>query len=236
MEWLLAPIDPSRAHEVGFAVSWHARVMVLAWVVLAPLAVIVARYFKVLPKQDWPQVLDSQVWWRSHWMGHSCVVVLSIFGLGVILSTGRATNLHSLLGYGVLLLMGIQVVFGILRGSKGGPTAPARDGSLRGDHYDMTLWRVIFEWVHKVVGYVTLVLAAVVTSLGLWTANAPRWMWLAILFWYVAILLLAVILQRQGRAVDTYQAIWGPDPQHPGNQRKPIGWGIRRRDTRQPGE
>jgi hypothetical protein len=58
MDWLLAPIDATRAHEVGFAVSWHARSMVLAWAVLAPLAVVIARYFKVLPGQDWPRELD----------------------------------------------------------------------------------------------------------------------------------------------------------------------------------
>ena len=46
-----------------------------------------------------------------------------------------------------------------------------------------------------------------------------------------------VVLQRRGRAIDTYQAIWGPGAEHPGNQRKPIGWGIRQvEDNRQPGE
>ena len=35
-------------------------------------------------------------------------------------------------------------------------------------------------------------------------------------------------LQRQGRCIDTYQAIWGPDPRHPGNRLKPVGWGVRR--------
>ena len=52
MDWLLAPIDPTRAHEVGLAISWHARLMVLGWGILAPLAVIIARFFKVMPGQD----------------------------------------------------------------------------------------------------------------------------------------------------------------------------------------
>jgi hypothetical protein len=34
--------------------------------------------------------------------------------------------------------------------------------------------------------------------------------------------------QRAGRCIDTYQAIWGPDPAHPGNRRPPVGWGVRR--------
>jgi hypothetical protein len=37
------------------------------------------------------------------------------------------------------------------------------------------------------------------------------------------------VLQIRGRAVDTYQAIWGPDLDLPGNRMKPIGFGVRRR-------
>ncbi len=35
-----------------------------------------------------------------------------------------------------------------------------------------------------------------------------------------------VVLQRAGRCIDTYQAIWGLDPSLPGNRRRPIGLGI----------
>ena len=228
MEWLLAPIDPARAHDVGFAVSWHARSMVIAWGVLAPLAVLIARYFKVVPGQDWPRELDSQVWWRSHWMGHSCVAMLSLFGLGLILQVAQGRSLHGFLGYVVLFLMLVQVSFGVMRGSKGGPTAPGHDGSLSGDHYDMSPRRVIFEYVHKCVGYLTLILAVVVIVMGLWDTNAPRWMWITLTGWWAFLIGFAIMLQARGRAVDTYQAIWGPGPEHPGNHRAPVGWGIRR--------
>ena len=60
-DWLLGPIDPSRAHEVGTLISWHARTMVLAWGILAPLAVMIARFFKVLPSQNWPGELDNPI-------------------------------------------------------------------------------------------------------------------------------------------------------------------------------
>ena len=227
MDWLLAPIDASRAHEIGLAVSWHARTMVLAWGVMAPLAVLLARYFKVLPGQDWPRELDSQVWWRGHWMGQGVVVLLSLFGLGLALSVAGETGVHGMMGYTLLALLCVQLLLGVFRGTKGGPTAPAKDGSLRGDHYDMTPWRVMFEWSHKIVGYTALILGCCVILAGLWQANAPRWMWIAILWWWALLLLLAAVLQARGRAIDTYQAIWGPDPEHPGNRRKPIGWGIR---------
>lgn len=229
MDWLLAPIDPSRTHDVGFFVSWHARSMVLAWVVLAPLAVLVARFFKIMPGQDWPRELDNQFWWRFHWIGHSGVALLSVIGFGLILGGSGSAGTHGRLGYALLLLMGLQVLLGVFRGSKGGPTSPARDGSTRGDHYDMTRWRVAFEWCHKLLGYAALAIAVIVVLAGLWQANAPRWMWVAILAWWLCLVAAYARLQRRGQAIDTYQAIWGPDPSHPGNRRAPIGWGIRRK-------
>jgi hypothetical protein len=50
----------------------------------------------------------------------------------------------------------------------------------------------------------------------------------ALALWWLALIALWVTLQRQGRAIDTYQAIWGPDPKHPGNAVPPTGWGVRR--------
>ena len=229
MEWLLAPIDPARAHEVGLAISWHARVMVLAWGVLAPLAVLIARYFKVMPGQKWPRELDNQVWWRSHWMGQSLVVGLSVFALVLVLPTDWSNvALHTWCGYGLLVAMVLQVLVGVCRGSKGGPTAPSADGSPRGHHYDMTPHRRAFETVHKALGYATLALGVVTIFLGLWQVNAPVWMWGALILWWIGLCVAFVVLQARGMAIDTYQAIWGDDPAHPGNQRPDPGWGVRR--------
>ncbi len=235
-EWIASPVDPSRIHAVGFAVSWHGRSMVLAWSVLAPLAVIGARFLKILPWQDWPRELDNQLWWRGHWMGQAIVLLLTVFAIGLVLGAtgGRGPTWHGAFGLGLLALLLLQVGLGVFRGSKGGPTAPARDGSTRGDHYDMTRWRRVFEATHKALGYALLGLAAVTILLGLWQANAPRWMWALIVAWWAALALLAVVLQRRGWAADTYEAIWGPDPAHPGNRMPPRGWGMRRRGISPP--
>lgn len=219
MDWLLAPIDPTRAHVVEFEIAWHGRAMVFAWGILAPLAVIMARYFKIMPGQDWPQELDSQVWWRSHWIGHSCVLILSIIGLYLIWRNPPNTlSLHGYLGYATLSGLGIQVALGVFRGSKGGPTDPAPDGSLTGDHYDMTPWRLNFERLHKIIGYAVLILATVTILYGLWHANGPRWMWLVMILWWLALSAVSMLLELRGKAVGSYQAIWGPDPKHPGNR------------------
>ena len=230
-EWLASPIDPARAHAIGQAVAWHGRMMVLAWAILAPLAVLIARFFKIMPRQNWPQELDNPFWWRCHWIGQSLVLILSLGGLALVMSRGTelSASPHARLGQALLIGMIAQVLLGLLRGSKGGPTALAPDGSPRGHHYDMTAWRRMFELVHKSLGYALLALALVTICYGLWAANAPRWMWFLINGYWLLLIVVAIFLQRSGRAHDTYQAIWGPDPDLPGNRRAPIGWGVRRR-------
>ncbi|MCV6574429.1 MAG: cytochrome b561 domain-containing protein [Cohaesibacter sp.] len=234
LDWLLAPIDPMRAHEVGFALSWHARLMTLAWGVLAPGAVVVARYFKIVPWQDWPRELDNKIWWNCHWMGQLLAYMLSLVGLGLILSAdqpdGARDVLHYALGYSVLGLGTFQVLLGFFRGSKGGPTARHENGSLNGDHFNMSPWRLMFEFLHRVFGYLCLLLAVFAIVTGLWSANAPVWMWLVIGGWWLLLILLSVVLQSRGYAIDTYQAIWGPDPSLPGNRIAKAGWGTRRPD------
>ncbi len=229
IEWLLSPIDPSRSHEIGFAVSWHARLMTLAWGVLVPSVIFAARYLKIMPGQDWPRELDNKTWWHCHWMGQTLAYALSLLALGLILGSGRnafAADLHSVFGYSVLALGTVQVLLGIFRGSKGGPTAPARDGSWHGDHYDMTPWRLMFVKLHRALGYIALALGMVTILVGLWNANAPRWMWLAIVNYWVFLFAMSLVFQIRGQAVDTYQAIWGPDPDLPGNKIPKVGWGT----------
>ena len=224
-EWLLSAVDPSRAHDVGWAVSWHARAMVLGWGIMAPSVVLIARFFKVMPGQNWPVQLDNKVWWRSHWMGQSVVFALTLIGLALVWPPSWAgLSLHMIMGYCVLIGLLVQTVLGIARGSKGGPSEAAADGSLRGDHYDMTSRRLIFELVHKTVGYCLLTLAVATIVVGMWDANAPRWMWLVLVIWWMFYVCAFAMLQRAGMAVDTYQAIWGTDIVHPGNQQPTSNW------------
>ena len=227
----MAPMDASRAHEVGWYLSWHARLMVAAWGILVPLGIFIARYFKILPHQNWPDRLDNHLWWNTHRLCQYSASLLMIVGLWLILTApplGALPGSHAFLGWTVLALAVVQVLGGVLRGTKGGPTEPAPDGSLHGDHYDMTPRRLMFEYIHKTVGYLALLLSALTILSGLWQANGPNWMWLSLCLWWAALAGGALVLQRRGMAVDTYQAIWGPDPALPGNKRKPIGMGVRR--------
>ena len=133
-------------------------------------------------------------------------------------------QIHAGAGWALCVAGWAQVCGGWLRGNKGGPT----EAALRGDHYDMTPRRLAFEKIHKTLGWLCLLAAMLVTALGLVVADAPRWMSLLLALWWAALAMAAFVLQQRGRCVDTYQAIWGPGAEHPGNGMTPIGWGIRR--------
>jgi hypothetical protein len=233
LAWLSSPIDASRGHDVDIATSWHGRLMVLVWAVLFPTGILAARFFKVLPWQDWPRALDDRHWWRTHLSTQYLGGAVLLIALGLALyATGTSQDAlvdgHHFLGWAVVLLAAWQFMGGWLRGTKGGPTDPAPDGSPRGDHYDMTKRRRLFEYAHKTGGYAALLIACVAILTGLHAANAPRWMWLGLTGWWCLFLGFAIWLQARGFTRDTYEAIWGPGDQHPGNHLRPIGVGIRR--------
>jgi len=185
--------------------------MVLAWSILLPLGVIGARFFKVMPGQDWPRELDNKTWWYAHlalqYSGVACMALGVCLVLGSTQGDSMVARWHALAGWLVGALGLLQVLSGLLRGSKGGPTEP----KIRGDHYDMTPRRVVFEWLHKCGGYTAILLAIFTTFSGLAAADAPRWMVFVLLIWWLILIMMWLILQKQGRCIDTWQAIWGAD-------------------------
>lgn len=189
---------------------------------LLPLGVFVARFLKIWTKQKWPEQLDSKNWWIGHlalqWTG--ALLVLIGFGLVWSINSGLSSqdNSHRWFGTIALALLVIQVLSGVLRGSKGGPTNPAPDGTWWGDHYNMSRRRVIFEYCHKSLGYLALLCAVVAIMTGLWEVNAQRWIVALISLWWLVLMSFSIVYQRGKRAVDTYQAIWGPDEKHPGTR------------------
>lgn len=234
--WLLTPMSGSLDHDLPVWTAWHGRAMVAAWAILLPLGVLVARYFKVMPRQAWPDELDNKTWWHWHRILQTAGVLLMTVGcslaLGRVHGTSALAQCHRWLGWTVIASGWLQVFGGIWRGSKGGPAASgtgnSRGNPMRGDHYDMTARRYVFEYVHKVVGTAAIFLAVVVIGMGLKLADAPRWMVVVLAIWWLALISAALHLQRKGNCIDTYQAIWGPDPIHPGNRMRVVGWGVRR--------
>lgn len=237
--WLVLPISGNLNHSIDSSTALHGRIMVFAWSFTVPISVFIARFFKVTPKQSWPHQLDNKFWWYAHRYINYSSVVLTLLGIFLVWKhdqyEGPTREFHYLLGWLVVFLCILQLASTLLRGTKGGPTAPRLNYSgdiidLFGDHYCMTNKRVFFERIHKFIGHFSLLLGLIVTTLGLAVADAPRWMWLFLFFWWIGLAIYFWTLQAKGFCIDTYQAIWGPDPTLPGNRVKPIGVGIHRFD------
>jgi hypothetical protein len=198
---------------------WHGAVMALAWLVLLPAGALIARFYKVRPGQDYPRQLDDRYWRNTH-------RILQSVGAGLAaLAAWWAYDarggeidwplLHVQLGAAALALCAAQIVVPLFRGTKGGPTDASADPddplTWQGDHYDMSLRRRLFEAWHKNGGYAAMALAVGAVWTGIGLVGLEEW-WK----WPVAVCVgvFAALFTRfslQGRRVDTWSAIWGPD-------------------------
>jgi hypothetical protein len=235
--WLLLPISGARIHQVAPQIAWHGRIMVLALGLLLPIMVVIARYYKVVPGQDWPRYLDNPFWFLTHRRAGYWVTALATCAAIIVIWRNHDLHplgsVHGVIGWSVLLLSWFQVLGSRARGTHGGPMNPFTrqlkpPGEWPGDHFSMTRTRIFFEYTHKTLGWVMCLATVIAITSGLYRADAPHWMWLLMLLWWLSAVIAAAVLQSQGRCIDSYQAIWGLDPSLPGNRRKPIGWGIRR--------
>ena len=194
----------------------HAALMIFAWGILVPLCVILARFYKVTPEQDFPVRLDNPFWWRWHRWGQILAVVVSTLAFALMwgeIGWAGLASWHGRLGMAVVAIGWLQFSGSFLRGSKGGPTDPRANpsdpGTWRGDHYDMTLRRRVFEATHKLLGYAALILVLPVIWLGLSLSGIDIAVWISALALWIVMVIGAAGLQRTGRHVDTWVALWG---------------------------
>ena len=92
----------------------------------------------------------------------------------------------------------------------------------------MTRRRRIFERAHRWLGYGLMLALFANVMTGYWHVNVPRGLAVATLAWWACLALMAWRWERQGRAVDGYQARWGPSMAHPGNRIPRLGGGLHR--------
>jgi hypothetical protein len=259
-DWLMSPLSGSVHHFVPTGTAFHGRLMVLAWGFMVPVGILLSRFYKVTPEQDWPRVLNNPFWFNSHRAFEYGAGALMLAAAGLALLDNEGTppwrSFHAACGWLVVLFGWMQLLGSHLRGKMGGPCDPVTRVPLRnwqwkdvrargepsppfapeaqfperwsGAHFSMTAQRIVFEYLHKALGYGMLAFAVITLASGLLAADALNWMWIGLVFWWLACAVVFALLQRQGRTIDCYQAIWGIDPNLPGNRLPPIGWGIRR--------
>jgi hypothetical protein len=210
-----------RLEGLSGALLLHAGLMITAWAAVLPAGAIVARWMKVTPGQDFPRVLDNKSWWHWHRALQYAGVAMSTLGFAAIVqvSGGSFATTHGRIGLAVVLLGWAQVIAGWLRGSKGGPTDrgadPAKPDTWRGDHFDMTPRRRLFEAIHKAGGWIAIALSVAAIMTGAALFGGPDWLLLLTCCAWLAALVAAARFVRHRRHVDTYVAIWGPDLRSP---------------------
>ena len=204
---------------------WHVGLMLPAWGILLPAGALVARYGKVTRGQDYPNEVDNLFWWDWHRVFQYAGVAASSAALFIIVRETRDgfATWHGRLGMAVMAVGWLQVLSAFARGSRGGPyegdTSPAQEAAWRGDHYDMTPRRVLFEAWHKRAGWFVLAAAGVTILLGLDLFGADDWLIATVGVLQATVLVGVVDGHVRRRWVDTYAALWGPDRVHPGIRR-----------------
>ena len=122
--------------------------------------------------------------------------------------------LHVRLGLLVLALLALQLLSPLFRGTKGGPTDthadPFEPETWRGDHFDMTLRRRAFEFVHKKLGYVGMGVAVAACWTGIEVAGLDDWWKAGVAGAALLFAGLFLFFTVKGRRMDTWDAIWGP--------------------------
>jgi len=208
--------------------NYHAVLMFLIWMVLVPPSIISIRYFKPKPTPYGIREkvkLSNTAWWWFH--VHKYILYLAIglllVGAAVALaaSHGFSGSVHSMFGILTVVLGCLQVASSWFRGTHGGRyyyTADPNDPSTwRGDHFNMTLRRRIFEAFHKNVGYFACFFAVGAVTSGLVQFPMPI-LTLVMLATALVILALCLVLEYKGRKFDTYRSVFGNDPDHPYNK------------------
>ncbi|MFD2176671.1 cytochrome and DOMON domain-containing protein [Veronia pacifica] len=218
--------DGSQAERrLSILIVMHAALMVLAWGIMSPVIITVTRYFKVTPGQNFPVKLDNKFWWITHWIGHSISIALSAVALilSMFALNGIDTStLHAKLGFVVLGMSMLQATSGFKRGTKGGPVDddgyPIPRSRWYGDHYNMTIYRRMFEWVHKTSGYIILIASHFTIYSGFFLFSLGAWAYLLLFGIELMMVVSYVLFSLQRRWIDTYHAIWGFSRRHPGNR------------------
>lgn len=214
----------------SFAIHWnyHAWLMVTCWFVLVPFGVLSIRYLKNTPtRRGLPRGVGKFdrlfIWWIMHIWTLYTAIGLSLLGAAIALvSTGKFSgSLHAWFG-GLTIIFGtLQIIVAWQRGSHGGhnhlSSDPQDPSTWRGDHFDMTPRRRWFEAYHKPGGYFALFLATGAVTTGLMQYWMPL-IAVAIPLLFFGIFALVVYLEGRGYRHDTYQSVFGTDPDLPGNQ------------------
>lgn len=209
--------------------EYHAILMFVIWLIFVPLSIIAIRYGKPRPTpygiREKLELSNASQWWQffvHKYMLYTAISLLLAGTAGAILvSRGFSGSVHSLFGIGTVILACLQVGSAWLRGTHGGryycKNDPDDPSTWKGDHFDMTLRRRLFEAFHKNVGYFACFFAVGAVASGLMQFPMPALTVIMMATGFV-IITVCVVLEYMDRRYDTYRSVFGTDPDHPFNK------------------
>eukprot|EP00054_Salpingoeca_dolichothecata_P027288 m.199540 g.199540 ORF g.199540 m.199540 type:complete len:631 (-) comp25918_c0_seq3:106-1998(-) len=146
-----APVSASLATKASTATIAHGSLMIAAWVGFAPVGTFMARFLK------YP--LGAPLWFNLHFYVQIFVVMLTVISMIIVLANVEFQwEGHQLWGVILLVLTGVQIILGLSRNLISGKTAESTDQGPR---------RGLFNWSHRIVGFLTFLVSAFVIIQGL---------------------------------------------------------------------
>ena len=183
LDWLNTPLHDGPLDDVNPVDFWHGVLMGTAGAVLVPVAVLAARYWKIVPGQDWPRIINHRGWQRVHGLCGVAAMLCLVVGVAMAFQgmslPSHLAHPHAWTGWGIVAVLLLLVINIALRGSIGGPgrhqpRTLVHLHDVPGDHYDMTRRRRIFEWAHRWLGYGLMLALFANVMTGYWHVNVPR--------------------------------------------------------------
>ena len=232
-----APPDIPTEAYIGFLgrtieIHWnyHAILMFTVWLVLVPICITIMRFHKPPPSEKGiirdVHLLHREWWFFSvHRLDLILAVVMAVGGAAVAMfvSGGFRGSVHAWFGI-LTIVMGVgQIISSQLRGTRGGKyrvgADPNNPDTWRGDQYDHTPKRRLFEAYHKTAGYFTVVVAVGAVGSGLMRYHMP---WLTVAFGLVFLIGLVawIVYDYKGKAYDGYRVAHGYGLEHPYNKER----------------
>ena len=215
-----------------FGANWniHGILMLTVWIVLVPLCITIMRFHKPPPSEKGivrDVKLRHREWWffSIHKFGLFFAMSLAIAGSAFawLASGGFSGSVHAWFGSITVLLGVTQIISSQFRGTRGGKyregADPDNPDTWRGDQYDHTPKRRMFEAIHKTTGYFTLFFAIGAVGSGLMQYHMPG-LTLAVVLIVLIWLAAWAIYDFKGRAHDGYRVAHGYGLEHPYNKER----------------
>lgn len=161
--------DNGKDYSEKKAIKAHVTLMILAWMVLASLAMVMSRYMKNQWKEN-GAICGKPIWFQVHRFTMALVLVITAAGIIIIFYHKKwkliypnveddPYSVHPVMGITVGCLLVVNMLAGLFRPHLYSP------------------YRPLFFWSHSIVGHGTHLAAAVTMYLGVMqgAANMPPW-------------------------------------------------------------